>query len=453
VSVEAPGQRLRVRRSPLAGRVPIPGSKSHTIRAVALASLAAGESRIVAPLRSADTLAAIEAYRALGAEIRSEGETDELGRVVWRVRGLGGEVAAPDRVIDVGNSGTTLRLAAGSAALLPEGQAAVFTGDAQIRRRPAAPLLRALTELGADCFATRGDPPGAAPLVVRGRLAGGRATIDAVTSQYLSSLLLAAPLAARDSEIVVTRLNEAPYVGITLDWLRRCGVSVDAADDWMHFTVRGGQQFQPFDRRVPADFSSATFFLAAGAMTPGGLEVGGLDLDDVQGDKAVIDVLGDMGASVEPGDGVVRVHGEAASLRAIEVDLNAMPDALPMLAALASRIAGETRLVNVPQARLKETDRIDVMARELAKLGADVEQLPDGLIVRGGATRGAEVEGHHDHRVVMALATLGCFLDGETVVSTAEAAAVTYPSFVEHLRRLGGDVDLEPADVELAAAR
>ncbi len=416
---------LRLRRATLRGSVEIPGSKSHTIRAVAIAALAEGESCIRQPLDSADARAAFHAYRGLGVEISDEGDR-------WRVQGRGGCFQAPDDVIDVGNSGTTMRVALGSAALLPEGLA-VLTGDAQVRSRPCGPLVQSLNDLGATVCATRGN--GCPPLVVEGRIRGGTTTIEAVTSQYLSSLLINCPLAEDDTHIRVPLLNEKPYVGITLDWLDRQGIRLDYADDLSVFHIPGGQTYRPVSRRIPGDFSSATFFLAAGALGDNEVLCKGLDLEDTQGDKVVIDYLRAMGADISVEDEGIRVR--AAKLRGCELDLNATPDALPMMAVMGCFAEGETRLVNVPQARLKETDRIAVMCAELAKLGADIEELPDGLIIRESALRPAMVEGHADHRVVMSLAIAGCMLDGETVIEGYEAVNITFPTFFDALAGLG----------------
>ena len=422
--------KLVVEGSELRGRVWIPGSKSHTIRSVALAALAEGDSEVLSPLVSADTLSAASSYQALGAQV----DTADPRR--WLVTGVGGEVAAPADVVDVGNSGTSLRFALGSGALLGEGMA-VFTGDEQIRSRPCGPLVRSLNDLGARCWSTRGN--GRAPLVVEGRLRGGKTTMEAVSSQYLSSLLINAPLAGGDSEIVLTKLNERPYVEMTLGYLDSQGVEYEN-DGWRRFLLRGGQGYSGFSRRVPGDWSSAAFFLVAGAVLDGDVEIMGLDVNDVQGDKAVVEMLRAMGAWVEVVDGVVLVR--RSELRGVELDLNATPDALPALAVAGCFASGETRLVNVPQARLKETDRIAVMAAELKKMGAELEELEDGLVVRGGrGLQGAQVNGHGDHRVVMALSVAGMGATGRTVIDTAEAVRVTFPEYVSLMRGLGGRLE------------
>ena len=420
--------KLTVRPSKLRGQVAIPGSKSHTIRAVAIASLAKGESTILAPLDSQDTRSTVACYRALGAEI-NVGSGD-----VWRVRGLAGRPQTPQDVIDVANSGTTLRVAVSSAALLSEGLA-VFTGDEQIRRRPIGPLLDALARLGAEARSARGN--GCAPAVIGPKMTGGQTTIEAVTSQYLSSLLINCPLAERDTEITVTVLNEAPYVQLTLDWLDAQGIAYERRGlEW--FGVKGGQAYHGFERRIPADFSSATFFLCAAALTDADVTLVGLDMNDSQGDKAVIDTLRAMGANIEMTPDGIRVTG--GDLTGQEIDLNATPDALPALAVVGCFARGTTRLVNVPQARLKETDRIQVMAAELGKLGARCEELPDGLVVHGSKLSGGQVSGHHDHRVVMALSLVGLAGREPVTVDTAEAIGVTFPQYPDLMRSIGADM-------------
>lgn len=415
--------------STLRGEVRVPGSKSHTIRAVAIAALAEGESRIVRPLDSADTQSAVGAYRALGAVI-------EQGPDIWRVNGTGGRLRPPDNIIDVGNSGTTMRIAMGSCALL-RNAAAVLTGDEQVRRRSGGPLAESLTRLGACAESTRRN--GLPPFVVAGRLRGGETTVQGITSQYITSLLMCAPLADGDSAIRVVDLNEQPYVAMTLDWLERQGIRLEH-EGLTEFRVPGGQTYRPVDRHVPADFSSATFFLAAGALGDNDILVRGLEMNDTQGDRAVVDYLRQMGACVEVQEGGIRVRGRGLS--GCELDLNATPDALPMMAVLGCFAEGTTRLVNVPQARLKETDRIEVMRTELARMGATIQDLPDGLIIKASRLRATEVDGHGDHRVVMALAIAGAALEGSTTVRGYEAAAVTYPGFADALSGVQGSFRL-----------
>ena len=424
--------KLIVEKSRLKGDVAIPGSKSHTIRAVAIASLADGQSLIRRPLSSSDTLSAVACYRALGAEINA---TDSE---CWKVTGTGGNITVPDDIIDVGNSGTTLRIAVGSAALAKSGEATTFTGDEQIRSRFVGPLLESLNDLGAKCVSLNDN--GKAPVEITGKLTGGKTSIAAVTSQYLSSLLLCTPLAPEDTEIDVTVLNEPGYVQMTLDWLDK--QQIEYEDQQMKkFKVKGNQEYKAFDLPIPADFSSATFFLCAAALVADEVTLLGLDFSDSQPDKAVVEYLKAMGADIDIEPDCVKIR--ASQLKGAEIDMNATPDALPAMAVTAAFAEGETRLVNVPQARTKETDRIKCMAEELKKMNVDVEELPDGLIIRHSRPKPIELHGWADHRIVMALSLAGLVLDGRCVIDTAEAMSVTFPTFTELMRSIGAKMNYE----------
>jgi len=414
---------LTAEKSVLSGEVAVPPSKSHTIRALTLATLARGKSAISNPLDSADTRSCVGACRALGAEIRADGET-------WTVQGAAGRLRVAENVIDVQNSGTTLYIALGMAALVDGWN--VLTGDQQTRRRTAQNLIAALNALGARVESMLGN--GCAPILVHGPLQGGRASLACPTSQYLTSLLIAAPLAREDSTIVATQLNEEPYVLMTLDWLRKLNVRVSHRD-LREFTVPGRQEYSAFEERIQGDFSSATFFLCAAALSGSEITLRGLDMDDAQGDKEVVNMLRRMGAEAQALPGAVRIRGRG--LKGVDLDLNATPDALPALAVTACFAEGTTKLLNVPQARIKETDRIRVMREVVNALGGKAEELPDGLVVHGVGLRGGKAPGHADHRVVMACAIAGLASEKPVEVDTAEAVGITFPNFVDLMTRCG----------------
>jgi 3-phosphoshikimate 1-carboxyvinyltransferase len=299
--------------------------------------------------------------------------------------------------------------------------------------------LAALKQLGANyTFESRDHD---LPFVIEGPLHGGKTTVNGVSSQFVSSLLFACPLLADDTEIIIENLQERPYVELTLWWLARQGIILDHSDDLTKFHIKGGQSYHPFDMAIPADFSGATFAACAAAMGGASLTLTGLDFSDPQGDKGVFDALGQMGAAVVHGPEGAIVGGPA-KLLGTTIDLNAMPDALPALAVAACAAKGVTHIVNVAHARIKETDRITVMAQELAKMGAVLTEREDGLTIHGGKLKGAHVNGHDDHRVVMALALAGMVAEGETIIDTAEAAEVTYPTFAEDFRRLGAGIEV-----------
>ena len=274
--------RFLVEKSRISGKIAVPGSKSHTIRAIVIASLAEGVSEIESPLDSEDTQSAVRMCRALGAKIET-GQT-------WRVTGTGGKITAPGEVIDVVNSGTSLRIGMGTAAL--GGGTTEFTGDAQIRSRPVGPLIDSLNDLGAKVVSKNNN--GMAPLSVTGKLKGGCTSIECPTSQFLTSLLISCPLAENDTEIEVTQLNERPYVDITLKWLYEQGIEYER-DGWDRFKIKGNQKYSSFRKKIPADFSSATFFLCAGAITGENVALKGLDMHDTQGDKVAIKKTAEQG--------------------------------------------------------------------------------------------------------------------------------------------------------------
>ncbi|AEJ60621.1 3-phosphoshikimate 1-carboxyvinyltransferase [Spirochaeta thermophila DSM 6578] len=403
----------------LSGHIPVPPSKSHTIRALLVAAAAGGTSRIRSPLFSRDTRACMRAVSLLGAVVREEG-ADLL------VEGTGGRFSVPEDVIDVENSGTTLYLAGAMAALI-EGGRAVFTGDAQLRRRTAGPLLASLHDLGARAESTRGN--GCAPLVIGGPLRGGSTSIACPTSQYLSALLLACPLGKGDSLVEVVELNEHPYIDMTLWWLKAQGVALER-EGYDRFRIPGGQCYRAFDLTIPGDYSSATFFLCAAAVTGSTLTLTNLYPDDPQGDREVLDILERMGCTVEVSPERREVTITGGPLSATKVDMTRIPDALPALAVTACYAEGTTRLYNAAHTRLKETDRIAVMAQELSRLGARVEELPDGLLIHGPCPlTGGIVSSHDDHRVAMALAVGALAARAPVTIEGAEATEVTFPEF------------------------
>lgn len=424
---------LVVSNSRVSGRVDAPPSKSYTHRGV-LAGALADETRVLNPLWSADTEASMRCARGLGASV--ENEDGDL-----RIDGVGGEPETPDNVLNCGNSGTTTRLFAGAASLV-EGLA-VLTGDESLRSRPNGPLLSSLRELGATARSTRGN--GQAPLIVGDALKGGETTIDGgVSSQFISSLLFAAPLTDEGATVRIEgTLKSRPYVDITLEVLEKMGVAVKETDDG--FEVPGEQSYDAKEFRVPGDFSSASYPLAAGAVA-GEARVGNL-YPSAQGDEMILDVLESMGASVEwnQNEGVARVSGKAEEITGVEFDASDNPDLTPTVAALGAAANGETRIVDAEHVRYKETDRLEAMATELGKMGAVVQEEKDSLVVDGDASElvGTRVDGRHDHRVVMALAVAALIADGETTIETAESVDVSYPGFAEDLRALGAQVETE----------
>ena len=418
--------KIKVCKSILNGELAVPGSKSHTIRAIAAALMAEGTSIVRAPLESADTRSTLEAAKLLGAKV-----CEHLDR--WEITGTGGKITDPQQVIDMGNSGTGLRILSGIAGTAD--CKITFDGDASLRSRPMGQLTDALSNLGVKVETREGK----CPVSFEGPLQGGKTEVVGTSSQFLTALLFACPFAQNDTEIFPVDLQEKPYVEITLGWLKRLGVEFEAADDMSCFKVPCGQKFKAFDWTIPADFSTAAFPLGAGAIAGGEVRIKNLDFDDLQGDKAVFDFVEQFGAKVERLAEYTRVS--PGKLHAVELDLNATPDALPLLAVVAACAEGSTRFYNVAQARIKETDRITCMACELGKMGIEVQELPDGMIIKGGKLKGAELESYDDHRIAMALTVAAFVAEGDSVINNAECAAVTYPGFISDFRILGANID------------
>ena len=413
----------------LRGLVRVPPNKSHSFRALIMASLAEGDSRIESPAVSNDWMRGVEALEMFGSRIspRAGG--------VWEVSGLGGALQTPDDVVDCGNSGIILRFFMGLAACC-EGYT-VLSGDHSLRHiRLCQPLIGALNHLGAWAVCTKGD--GHAPVVVRGRLKGGRVEIDGMDSQPISSLLIASSLAEAPTEITVGRPGEKPWVGMTLDWLARCGVEF-SNENFSLYRVRGNSRWTGFDVRIPLDWSAALYPIAAAVLTEDSeVRLPGMDFNDSQGDKAVIDVLREMGADIEIADGVVTAR--SSELTGREIDCNDFIDQFMLLGVVGACANGETILANAEVCRHKECDRIAEMHKALSAMGAEVEERPDGLVVRRSRLHGAQLDSRGDHRMVMTLAVAGLVADRQTTVSEAECVKKTFPDFVAQMQGIGCDM-------------
>lgn len=399
------------RTARLEGTVTAPPSKSHTHRAILIASLADGDSVIRNPLMCDDTVATMHACRMFGAKL-------DVGDVL-KITGVNGRPRRSDSDIDVRGSGTTMRLMSAVYALCPG--ATTLTGNGSVRARPMAPLLKSLTDLGAKrARSLNGD--GCPPVSITGKMSGGKTTIDAESSQFVSALLLACPLAENDSFLDVMAMKSRPYVSVTLAHLERTHVKV-WNKDMSNFFIPGGQSYRAGDCTVPGDHSSAAFLRAASFMTGSDIEILGLDPEDLQSDRAFSSMLERM---MTPGE--------------VNVDLRDCPDLLPILAVAACSAEGVTVLRNAPHARKKESDRISAICSELRKMGADIEEFADGLKVRNSKLRGAELEGHGDHRIVMSLAVAGLAAEGRTIISGADTISKSYPRFADDLAGLGANI-------------
>ena len=405
------------------GTVPIPGSKSVTHRALIAAGLAEGESRLHKFLECEDTVFTTHALRNLGIGLAAAGET-------MIVQGSGGVFtpAAETREIFLGNSGTSFRLLLAVVALA-RGRF-LLTGTPRMHRRPVGELVTALKCLGVDasCSKLEGFPPVA--LRAAG-IRGGKVQISGNrSSQFISSLLLAGPYAEGEVEIEVTgSLVSRPYVDLTVEVMERFGASL-AREEYRYFRVIPGQVYRAREFTIEGDVSSASYFWAAAAVTGGSVTTTNLyPRTTQQGDIDFLAVLEEMGCSVERGADRVVVRG--GRLAGVEVDMGSMPDMVPTLAAIAAFAEGATLIRNVAHLRDKESDRLRAIAREWQRLGIPVEELADGLIIRGGPTSsGALVDPHDDHRLAMALAVLGLRTPG-VKINDEQCVSKSFPGFWE----------------------
>ena len=440
--------RCSVSRSSLSGVIRCPASKSYTHRAVFMAALASGPCTVTNALRSADTDATIAACRSLGARIGDEGST-----LLFEPSHLrSGE-------IDAANSGTTIRIASAVSALA-EGTS-MLTGDESLRRRPMQPLLEALEGLGARCSSNGGKPP----VSVTGRISGRRARIHGnVSSQFISALLIAAPLTRGGMDISVEgELVSQPYLEATISAMERFGVTVRMITPYREYSVPP-QAYRSTSFAIPADASSLALLLSAATLVgpdmniradlgslpqrlvprkPGRLPPMniGADLGSLpQGDTDFFGMLNDLGARVRATGGSISVNSPD-ELGGGTFNLTNTPDLLPPLAILAARCTAPLRITGVGHARLKETDRIAVLAEELTKVGIRAEEGPDSLLLeRRGDLAGAHLDPRGDHRLFMALCILAMAVGGCTV-EDPDSAAVSYPAFLDDMRELGARID------------
>ncbi len=430
-------ERIALPLSPWAcGRLRLPGSKSISNRALLLAALAQGESELSGLLASDDTRVMLEALRRLGVRI------EERGEARFRVHGCAGSFPVKEAELFLGNAGTAFRSL--TAALAMGDGHYRLSGVARMHERPIGDLVEALSALGADIRYLGGQ--GYPPLEIFPLATGGRCQTwvrGNVSSQFLSALLMALPLAGRAAEIeVVGELISKPYVEITLNLLARFGVNW-RRDAWQRFVLDGGSAYlSPGVFAVEADASSASYFLAAGAIAGGPVSVHGVGRDSIQGDLAFTQTLAAMGARIELGEDSITARGpRAGKLRAIDADFNHIPDAAMTVAILALFADGASTLRNIGSWRVKETDRIAAMATELRKLGAVVEAGADFLSIFPPAqlVANASIDTYDDHRMAMCFSLLA--LGGVPVqINDPGCVAKTYPDYFDDLARIAAPV-------------
>lgn len=420
----------------LFGEISVPGSKSHTIRACLFAGLAQGQSRIMNPLPSGDCLSAVRVLREFGCTV-------ELCGKDWIINGIGNSWNQPGFVIDVGNSGTLLYLLSGIVSTIPG--YSILTGDKSICTRPIEDLLQAIRQLGAQAFTTRNSVD-APPVIIKGPIKPGTVKLKGTLSQYVSGLLIAGSLVEGKTRIELSNPKEIPFIMMTITWLNSMGVSVDYDKYYFKWLeVSGPNQFKPFEISIPSDWEGVAFPLVAAIITDSAIIIDNIDTSDTQGDRAIVDVLRDMGANIEIDIDNRRLLVKGGNrLHGIMYNLSNFPDALPILAVAASFAEGISRFTDIGVCRLKESDRISLMKKELMKFGVDVMEGEDYLEIHGfggQGMHGAEVESYDDHRIAMALAVCGLAMEpGQiVVVKDAECCDVSFPKFFEVMNTIGAE--------------
>ncbi len=416
----------KVGKARISGKIICPTNKSYTHRAIFLASLADGESKIKNVLRSADTNATLEACKNFGIEIK-EDNYDLILR-------SSSDKSINSTDIDAVNSGTTIRIAAAIAAL-GEGKTRL-TGDESLQKRPMQPLLDALESIGAKCSSTEGNPP----ITVSGKIKGGEVSIPGnVSSQFISALMIVAP--RTENGIVLNiegDLVSKPYLDATIATMRKFGASVKTHIPYKKYTVLP-QIYKSATFVVPSDFSSLALLLAAAVLIGDDLKIN-VNIGDLpQGDESFIDILEMLGVKISITEDMISVSSPE-KLSGGRFDLGNTPDLLPPLAIMALKSSKPIEIFNVKHARFKETDRIAILARELPKIGMKVTEKEDGLILESPhEMKGAVLDSENDHRLFMAFCIAGMYV-GDCTVSNAESVSVSYPTFVEDLNKVGASL-------------
>lgn len=416
----------KIEKSKISGHITCPANKSYSHRAIFLASLAGNNSKIDNVLFSADTVATIEACRNFGAEI------EEINTSIIVKKPIKMDIIVPE--IDAKNSGTTIRIASGIASLFT--REITLTGDSSLQKRPMQPLLDALESIGAKCNSTNGMPP----IKITGRILGGDVSIPGnFSSQFISALLICAPLTEKGINLTIEgNLVSKPYLDATIATMKNFGVTVQTLIPYKKYSI-APQVYKPSTFTVPMDFSSLALLLSASVLNGENVIIHGRMGNLPQGDKVFIDIIEQLGVKVSIKEDQITIQSPK-ELKGGRFDLSNSPDLLPPLAILALKTTNPIEIINVKHARLKETDRILILSRELVKIGIRVQEKEDGLILESpNESRGALLNSENDHRLFMAFCISGMYV-GNCIVTDHESVAVSYPDFINEMNRLGAKI-------------
>ena len=415
----------KIQKSKLNGRIVCPSNKSYTHRAIFLAALSDGKSIVKKILRSNDTLATISACRGFGVEVEEVEDKVTINNTI--------NSTVENSMIDAENSGTTIRIAIAIAAL--SGGNTILTGDESLRKRPMQPILHSLETMGVKTESDDGRPP----IHINGKIEGNEISINGdISSQFISALMIIAPRLPEGLTIKVEgELVSKPYVDLTIAIMKKFGVKVKTEEEYKKYQVTH-QIYKPTTFSIPSDFSNLALLLAANVLLGDGLTIE-INLGDMpQGDEAIVDILEKLGVNVTLEDDIITTKSPIL-LKGGKFDLSNTPDLLPAIAILALKSEKPIELFNVKHARYKETDRIAIMSRELKKIGLEVEEKEDGMILKKSEDiHSAELNSENDHRLFMAFSIVGMFV-GDCTVSDPEAVKVSYPEFISDMKNVGAD--------------
>ena len=417
------------------GIISIPPSKSDTIRALFLATLANGESTIHNPLLSKDTFAAIEASKKFGAKITINKKNNYL-----LIKGTNGKLIEKSIVINTKNSGTTLNFSL-SIAAIGNNKVTIY-GDDMTNNRPIHPIIDGLNTLGVKTkyLGREGYPP----VIIDSKVNKNKEVkIVAKSSQFVSSFLIAAPFFDYNTKYEIIDPVETPYIEMTINWLNYVGIKIEH-NSYNYFEIEGRQKINPFSATIISDYSSATFFIVLAAISKNTIKIKGLNKNDFHPDKKVLDIVESFGANIIFEENIVNnenyVTIKGGELYGHEIDMNDTPDAVPAIALLGCFSNGETRLTNIANIRIKETDRIKVIVEELKKFGADIREENDSIIIKKSSLIGNRVKSHGDHRIAMTLIIAGLAAKGNTIVEDIECIDATFPNFLELIKKINGKI-------------
>jgi len=419
----------KVEKSKLSGNLICPPNKSYTHRAIFLAVLAGNNSKVENVLFSDDTAATINACKNFGAQI----EQKDSAIIVKKSIGKG--TIVPE--INAENSGTTIRIASGIASLFSE--EITLTGDSSLQNRPMQPLLDALESIGAKCSSTDGKPP----IKITGKIMGGNVKIPGnFSSQFISALLISAPLTEKGMNLEIEgNLVSKPYLDATISTMRHFGVKVQTLIPYKRYNI-APQIYKPSEFTVPIDFSSLALLLSAAVLCGENFVIKGNIGNLPQGDEVFIDILEKLGVKVTIKDDKISIQSPE-KLNGGRFDLSNSPDLLPPLAILSLKTSSPIEIVNVKHARLKETDRIAIVSRELVKLGIRVEEKEDGLILnKSNNLKGGSLNSENDHRLFMAFCIAGMYV-GDCTITDPESVKVSYPNFIVEMKKIGAKISIQ----------